>query len=215
MCNCHSFIVTRAGKVFFGLGITESHSTIREWAGLGENDSSAYAFEWRPPAGWPDADFNLGLTQDTAPFPHWELNAKHLKAIDLHLRGRYPTMGAWEAPEKIATIQELKAHGWVEVLDGATVSPKDGDRFFAASGTITVVGQTGGRCWGYNNCTINSTGQTGGDCRGYDNCTVNSTGQTGGDCWGYGNCTINSTGQTGGYCWGYGNCTVNHKGASC
>jgi hypothetical protein len=51
MCHRHSFILTRAGKVHDGMGFTDSHTTIRELAGLGDKDSSTYAFEWQPPPG--------------------------------------------------------------------------------------------------------------------------------------------------------------------
>ena len=111
MCNRHSFILTRAGKVYFGLGITESHTTIREWAGLGHTDSSTYAFEWQPPDAWPDADFNAGLTQDTAPSPHWEMNAKHLRAIESHIRRRYPDMAEWNRPEVIGIPKNARFGG--------------------------------------------------------------------------------------------------------
>jgi hypothetical protein len=108
MCHRHSFVLTRAGKVHDGLGFTDSHTKIREMAGVGENDSTTYAFEWQPPKGWPEADWNDGLTQDTAPFPHWELTKKHLTAIGNHLRSLYPDMDAWSRPDSIRLPSKFK-----------------------------------------------------------------------------------------------------------
>ncbi len=125
MCNRHSFIVTRAGKVHHGFGITDSHTTIRELAGLDHTDSGTYAFEWQPPAGWPDADFNNGLTQDTAPIPHWGLKAKHLKAVETHLRRRYPTPDAWNAPEVMELPKNLKMTGYLDLRGTGITSLPD------------------------------------------------------------------------------------------
>jgi hypothetical protein len=123
MCHRHSFIVTRAGKVHDGFGLTDSHTNIRAMAGLGTEDSATYAFEWQPPTGWPDANFNDGLTQDTAPLPHWELKAKHLSAIEQHLRLRYPDMAAWEGPDVICIPENLTVFcGDLVVPAGATLT---------------------------------------------------------------------------------------------
>ena len=48
MCSRHSFILDRNAVVYDGFGITDSHSTIRELASLGSNDSGTYAFDWQP-----------------------------------------------------------------------------------------------------------------------------------------------------------------------
>ena len=123
MCSRHSFIVTRAGKVHDGFGLTDSHAVIRENAGVGVNDSATYAFEWQPPAGWPDADFNAGLTQDTAPIPHWELKATHTRAIEHHLRSRYPTMDEWNKPDAITLPEDAQEwKGALTVPAGATLT---------------------------------------------------------------------------------------------
>ena len=162
MCKRRSFIVTRAGNVHDGLGLTDSHTDIREFAGLPTDDSTTYAFEWQPPKGWPDADFNAGLTQDTAPIPHWEMKAKHLGAIERYLRETYPDRAAWDVGDQPATADTLRRAGWRLLSDGESVSLSGGDRCYAVSGKIEITGQTGGNVWGYGNSQITSTGQTGG-----------------------------------------------------
>ena len=190
MCNRHSFIVTRAAKVFHGMGLTHSHTSIREIAGLGENDSSTYAFEWQPPAGWPDADYYSGLTQDTAPIPAWEMKARHLKAIESHLRRRYPDMDAWNRPDCLPTVADLKAAGWTLAKDGDEIVCDGPSRIYITHGSVLIKGQTGGYCWASGNATLTSSGQTGGYCRAYDNATLTSSGQTGGYCRAYDNATL-------------------------
>ena len=103
MCGRHSFIVTRAGKVFHGLGLTDSHTTIREFAGLSSEDDSVNSYEWQPPDGWPDADWMDGLTKDTEV---WEPKKKHLLAMEGHIRRLYPSMDEWNTPDRTATAAE-------------------------------------------------------------------------------------------------------------
>ena len=190
MCRRHSFILTRAGKVHDGLGLTDSHTTIRELAGLDTNDSTTYAFEWQPPAGWPDADFNAGLTQDTAPIPAWEMKKKHLSAIERHLKKLYPSMDVWNAPDATPTSADLKALGWRLLVDGESVTLGRGDRAYVTGGSVAITGQTGGYVWGDGSSTITSSGQTGGDVRGDGSSTITSSGQTGGYVRGDGSSTI-------------------------
>ena len=96
MCTRHSFIVTRAGKVFDGFGMTHSHTTIREIAGLSAENDTVNAYEWQPPKGWPNAEWHDGLTKDTEVF---ELKSRHLSAMERHVRSIYPTMAEWNAPD--------------------------------------------------------------------------------------------------------------------
>ena len=172
MCNRHSFIVTKAGKLFWGLGITDSHTSIRELCGLSANDDTVNAYEWQPPKGWPDADWNIGLVKDNEVF---ETKSSHESAMEKHIKKLYPSMDAWNTPDHLYQISrdEFLRYGWTELEDGQTVSPQKGDRFFAFGGTITVTGQTGGDCWSNDNSTLNSTGQTGGECWSYGNSTLN------------------------------------------
>jgi len=123
MCHRHSFILTRAGKVFDGMGLTDSHTTIRALAGLGTEDSSSYAFEWQPPPNWPDSDVHSGLTQDTAPIPSWEMKARHLNAIERHIRNRYPDMEAWNSPDVVCVPENIETWpGEIHVPQGATLT---------------------------------------------------------------------------------------------
>ena len=190
MCQRHSFILTKAGKVFDGLGLTDSHTKIRELAGLDVNDDSVNAYEWQPPKGWPETSWIVGLTIDCQVF---EPKQSHFNRIEAHLKRLYPSMVEWErGDERRDTPVTLKKLGWAELKDGEVVSPKKGDRFFVVSGTVTVSCQSGGDCRSYGNSTLNSTGQTGGYCRSNGNSTLNSTGQTGGYCWSDGNSTLNT-----------------------
>ena len=108
MCQRHSFILTRAGKVHDGYGVTDSHTVMRELAGLHANDDTVNAYEWQPPTGWPDADWNLGLTKDLVVF---ETKSSHESAIERHIKALYPTMEAWDEGDKFRipdTITEWK-----------------------------------------------------------------------------------------------------------
>ena len=142
MCHRHSFILTRAGKIHDGLGLTDSHTTIRELAGLGANDSTTYAFEWQPPEGWPDADYSTGLTQDTAPIPAWDIKTKHTTAIKSHLRRKYPDMAAWNQPDEISNVVSAMTS-----ITGDLIIPK------GATFTAPVLAEVSG-------CVVVSTGAT-------------------------------------------------------
>src|ERR1017187_9341135 len=101
ICNRHSFIVTRAGKVFDGLGFTDSHTVIRVLSGLHANDDTVNAYEWQPPKGWPKSDWEDGLTKDTEVF---ELKSSHLSAMKRHVKKLYPSMDAWNTPGRFRTV---------------------------------------------------------------------------------------------------------------
>ena len=116
MCQRHSFILTRAGKVHDGYGVTDSHTVIRELAGLHANDDTVNAYEWQPPKGWPDADWNLGLTKDTVVF---ETKSSHESAIERHIKALYPTMEAWNSGDKYRSMAGLTVGGYL-YLSGLT-----------------------------------------------------------------------------------------------
>ena len=97
MCNRHSFILTRAGKVLDGAGLTDSHTEIREFHSLHANDDTLNAYEWQPPAAWPESDWFKGLTKDTEVFVP---KASHLDAMERHLKAVYPTMSEWDAGDR-------------------------------------------------------------------------------------------------------------------
>src|ERR1035438_2538113 len=101
MCTRHSFILTRAGKTVDGHGMTDSHTTIREIAGLTAENDEVNAYEWQPPKGWPDADWFAGLTKDTEVF---EPKTSHLHAMEAHVRRTYPDMDSWNAPDVVRDL---------------------------------------------------------------------------------------------------------------
>ena len=119
MCKRHSFIVTRAGKVIDGYGLTDSHTTIREIAGLTAENDSVNAYEWQAPAGWPNADFLDGLTKDTEVF---EPKASHIRAMDTHVRTIYPTTKEWDLPDVVRELPKtcLQIKGDLVIPPGAT-----------------------------------------------------------------------------------------------
>ena len=208
MCSRHSFLLTRAGKILDGLGVTDSHTEIRELHGLKNTDDTVNDYEWRPPAGWPNADWNLGLTKYLEVF---ETKSSHEAAMERHIKMIYPTMAEWNAGDRPRiTADILRDAGWCELLPDAIHS---GDtNVFVVDAPLNVTGQTGGYCWGLDSATLNVSGQIGGDCRGYDSATLNVTGQTGGYCRGYDSATLNVSGQTGGECRGLGSATLNVSG---
>jgi len=169
MCTRHSFIVTRAGKVFDGFGMTHSHTTIREIAGLSAENDTVNAYEWQPPNGWPDAEWHDGLTKDTEVF---ELKSRHLSAMKRHVRSIYPTMAEWNAPDVardlLTTVIDIKGEltvysgnvtapaltkcgGYVDVREGATftapVLTKCGTVVVREGATFTAPVLT--KCGGY------------------------------------------------------------------
>ena len=73
--------------------------------------------------------------------------------------------------------------GWVQLHDGDSVSPKDGDKYFITEGVLDVNNQTGGHCLAFGRSTLNVTGQIGGHCWAYGISTLNVIGQACGDCW--------------------------------
>src|SRR5574340_461494 len=114
MCERHSFILTRAGKVHDGYGVTDSHTTIRELAGLKHSDDTVNAYEWQPPKGWPEADWFDGLTKDTEVF---ELKSSHLGAMERHVKKLYPTRKAWDAGDKPRSMGHIEKFGGTLDLD--------------------------------------------------------------------------------------------------
>lgn len=108
MCTRHSFILTRTGKVLDGLGMTDSHTEIREFHGLKHTDDSVNAYEWQPPKGWPAADWEDGLTKDTEVFTP---KSSHLDGMGRHLKRLYPTMAEWDAGDTIRITEDQRSDG--------------------------------------------------------------------------------------------------------
>jgi hypothetical protein len=113
MCNRHSFILTRAGKILDGNGLTDSHTEIRELHGLKNTDDTVNAYEWQPPEGWPAADWESGLTKDTEVFVP---KSSHLDAMGRHVKKRYPTMAEWNAGDKPAPLSNAEQAAAAQLL---------------------------------------------------------------------------------------------------
>ena len=112
MCKRHSFIVTRAGKVHDGYGVTDRHTTIREFAGLHANDDTVNAYEWQPPKGWPKTDWTVGLTKDTEVFM---LKKSHLDAMERHVKRLYPDQEEWDAGDVYRSMAGLTIGGYLDL----------------------------------------------------------------------------------------------------
>jgi hypothetical protein len=99
MCKRHSFAVTKVGRVIDGLGLTDSHTTMLDIAGLSaKQHDTCNLYEWQPPKGWPEASWLDGLTVDRRQFVP---KVSHDKAAESHLRLLYPDMAAWDAGDVI------------------------------------------------------------------------------------------------------------------
>ena len=92
MCYKYSFLLTRAGQILDGEGITESHSEMATLHQVGEDSCNKY--EWQPPKDWPAAEVLDGLVKDAEVFVP---KASALKRISTHLAAMFPTRAAFEA----------------------------------------------------------------------------------------------------------------------
>ena len=123
MCKRHSFILTRAGKIHHGMGLTDSHTIIRELAGMKAENDSVNAYEWQPPDGWPDADWMLGLTKDTEVF---EPKSSHLRNMEAHIRRLYPDRVSWDAGDKMTAPKGLTVGGSLHLSGTAITALPEG-----------------------------------------------------------------------------------------
>jgi hypothetical protein len=104
MCNKYSFLLTRAGKILDGGGLTESHSEIATLHGVDEDKCNRY--EWQPPVVWPVCSNHPhpfdkvmdGLFVDKEVFTP---GASALKRIAAHLSERFPTHEAFATPTPV------------------------------------------------------------------------------------------------------------------
>ena len=121
ICTRHSFILTRAGKVLDGAGLTDSHTEIREFHGLNHTDDTVNAYEWQPPKGWPDTDWFKGLTKDAEVFVP---KSSHLEAMERHVKKLYPTMAEWDAgdkPRPLSSAEQIDAEALLAASEFVTV----------------------------------------------------------------------------------------------
>jgi hypothetical protein len=134
MCERHSFLLTRTGKVLDGMGLTHSHTEIAVLHGIkSAQHDGLNACEWQPPKGWPDANWLDGLKVDRQNF---EPRASHDKAMKAYLTKRFPTLAAWEAPE----TPDASLDGKVVTLGGREVGIILTDRERIDAGVWRVCG---------------------------------------------------------------------------
>ena len=117
MCTEFSLILTRAGKVLDGMGITESHTVIRELHGLKNTDDSVNAYEWQPPEGWPNADWNLGLTKDHEVFETKSSHEAAMERLQHDLLARWPP-GHPDAPTGIVGMTVTESAHRPQTIEG-------------------------------------------------------------------------------------------------
>ena len=98
MCEKHSFIQTKEGKIFNGFGKFESHTTICCINSVREDDVNKY--EYKP--GNVFCEYGIqGLVLDTQAF---EPSITDTKAIEKYIREFFPTAEAWKTYENIKEI---------------------------------------------------------------------------------------------------------------
>ncbi len=91
MCNKHSFVMTKEGKIFNGGGFVESHSVICNMWGLQQDQVNCY--EWRPPEPRPSEEWTKGLVKDLLNF---EEKGSHVSALERYIEETFPTDEAWK-----------------------------------------------------------------------------------------------------------------------
>ena len=131
MCNKYAFLLTRAGKILDGGGLTESHSTIATLHGVDEDQVNRY--EWQPPQNWPDADVLDGLVTNEEVFTP---GASALRRIAAHLTRRFPTIAAFQAHTPV----DDRWHEQTVVLNGVAQTILVRGRYDLREGTYSVCG---------------------------------------------------------------------------
>lgn len=91
MCEKHSFVQDRQGKIYNGGGFEESHTMICAMHNLDRDKVNAY--EWQPPEDWPEGDPLSGLMQDRIIFDEKQT---HLDKISKYIKNLFPTEEAFD-----------------------------------------------------------------------------------------------------------------------
>ena len=134
MCHKYSFLLDRAGHIYDGGGLTESHSEIARLHRVDEDKCNKY--EWKPPKDWPDAEVLDGLVKDAEVFTP---GASALKRISAHVTAKFPDRAAFEA----ATPIDERWHEQKVTLGGREITiicrPTG---LILRDGTFWVIGQT-------------------------------------------------------------------------
>ena len=131
MCSKYAFLLTRAGKILDGGGLTDSHSTIATLHGVDEDLVNRY--EWQPPQNWPDADVLDGLATHEEFFTP---DTSVLRRIAAHLTRKFPTIGAFQAHTRV----DDRWHEETVVLNRVKQTILVRGRYDLRNGTYSICG---------------------------------------------------------------------------
>lgn len=166
MCERHSFVIDKEGKVYNGGGFEESHTVICLINGIKQDDVNAY--EWQPPKGWPDANAFEGIKKDQINFDE---KSSHIKAIEQYLLGLFPTQASFET------------YFLDEAWHGKEIESPSGKYIIAIKKEPLVVGISA-TVKAYNNSTVKAWDNS--TVEAYNNSTVEARG----------NSTVKATGNS-------------------
>ena len=98
MCNKHSFLVDKNGKVYNGYGILESHTHIAKIHDINEDNCNKYEYD---PNNTNDKAYGItGLLIDSDVFT---ANKTVVDAIEKYITTTFPTVESWENYSNINT----------------------------------------------------------------------------------------------------------------
>ena len=204
MCQRHSFLLDKEGRVYDGGGLTHSHTEIATMHGLTAEQSDALnAYEWQPPADWPKSSWLSGLTVDRQNF---EPKSSHDKAMKAYLLGRFPTQDAWDAPESIDPSLDgqtvtLASGEFVVLLSGKHTDLSDGRRYLLAGG-VSVRGVSGStRLFLRGNASVSDVGDNASVSSVWGNASVSGVG---------GNASVSDVGDNASVSSVWGNASVSN-----
>ena len=151
MCNKHSFVMDRTGKIYNGGGFVESHSVICNMWSLQQDQVNCY--EWKPPEPWPNEEWTRGLVKDYLTFDE---KASHVLALERYIHETFPTKEAWES------YKDYALHGHRFQDNGKTV-------VIACRPQLVEVGKDEA-CWAWGSATVRAWGSA--TVRAWDSANV-------------------------------------------
>ncbi len=155
MCNKHSFVMDRTGKIYNGGGFVESHSVICNMWSLQQDQVNCY--EWKPPEPWPNEEWTRGLVKDYLTFDE---KASHVLALERYIHETFPTKEAWES------YKDYALHGHRFQDNGKTV-------VIACRPQLVEVGKDEA-CWAWGSATVRAWGSA--TVRAWDSASVRAWG---------------------------------------
>ena len=171
MCNKHSFVMDRTGKIYNGGGFVESHSVICNMWSLQQDQVNCY--EWKPPEPWPNEEWTRGLVKDYLTFDE---KASHVLALERYIHETFPTKEAWES------YKDYALHGHRFQDNGKTV-------VIACRPQLVEVGKDEA-CWAWGSATVRALGSASvrasdsASVRAWESATIRASGSATIETWG-------------------------------